>query len=198
MGITLLSSPLQGFTDYRFRNAIHRYFGGIDTYYAPYIRLNGKFEIKPIYERDLALKNNTSLEVIPQVMTCNEDEFLFVIKYVRSLGYTELNWNLGCPYPMVTNRGMGSGMINSPDKIDRVLDRVHSETDILVSMKMRLGYAQSNEILKTFPVLARYPLKNIAIHARIGAQLYNGSVDLEALGKLAPLKEITASDIMTP
>jgi tRNA-dihydrouridine synthase B len=71
--------------------------GGIDTYYAPYIRLNRRFDIKAIYERDLALKNNSSLEVIPQGMTCNEDEFLFVAKYVRSLGYKELNWNLGCP-----------------------------------------------------------------------------------------------------
>jgi tRNA-dihydrouridine synthase len=121
--------------------------------------------------------------VIPQVMTCDADEFLFVVKYVQSLGYTELNWNLGCPYPMVTNLGMGSGMINSPDKIDRVLDLAHSQSDIMVSMKMRMGYAKSDEILKTFPVLAKYPLKNIAIHARIGAQLYNGGVDLDAFQK---------------
>ncbi|MDP5078811.1 MAG: tRNA-dihydrouridine synthase family protein, partial [Nonlabens sp.] len=36
MSFTLLSSPLQGFTDYRFRNAFHKHFGGIDTFYAPY------------------------------------------------------------------------------------------------------------------------------------------------------------------
>ena len=47
MDIQLISSPLQGFTDYKFRNAFQKYFGGIDTFYAPYIRLNGKFEIKP-------------------------------------------------------------------------------------------------------------------------------------------------------
>ena len=44
MSFTLLSSPLQGFTDFRFRNALHQYFGGIDTYYAPYIRLDGKVD----------------------------------------------------------------------------------------------------------------------------------------------------------
>ncbi|GAL81595.1 probable transcriptional regulator [Algibacter lectus] len=33
MAFTLLSSPLQGgFTDFRFRNAFHHYFGGIDTF----------------------------------------------------------------------------------------------------------------------------------------------------------------------
>ncbi len=177
---TLLSSPLQGFTDFRFRNALQHYFGGIDTYYAPYIRLNGKLKIKSSYQRDLDPAHNTTLEVIPQVMTNDADEFLFVTKYIQELGYTELNWNLGCPYPMVTKRGMGSGLINAPEKIDHILDRVHSETNVTVSMKMRMGYENAQEILHTFPTLEKYPLKNIAIHARIGKQLYKGGVDLES------------------
>jgi len=174
----LISSPLQGFTDFRFRNAFQQFFTGVDVFYAPYIRFNGKMLIKPIYERDLKPKNNVS-KVIPQVMTCSADEFIFAAKYVNSLGYQELNWNLGCPYPMVTNKGMGSGLIKDPEKIDRILDRIHSETDIVVSMKMRMGYEHAGEILDVFPILAKYPIKNIGIHARIGAQLYKGGVDLD-------------------
>jgi len=177
---TLLSSPLQGFTDFRFRNAFHKYFGGIDTFYSPYIRLNGKMVVKSAYERDLLPKNNQGIEVIPQIMTNDADEFLFVAKYVQELGYNELNWNLGCPYPMVTNRGMGAGLIQDEQKIDEILNRVHNESDILVSMKMRMGHEHNEEILKTLPVLEKYPIKNIAIHARIGKQLYKGGVDLDA------------------
>ncbi|MGA9637096.1 tRNA dihydrouridine synthase [Flavobacterium sp.] len=180
MSYTLLSSPLQGFTDYRFRNAQNKIFGGIDTFYAPYIRLNGKLEIKSSYQRDLALENNNTLEVIPQVITNDAEEFLFVSKYVQELGYKELNWNLGCPYPMVTKCGMGSGLISNTEKINTILDRVHSETDITVSMKMRLGYDTTEEILDVFPILEKYPIKNVAIHARIGKQLYKGGVHLEA------------------
>lgn len=180
MNYTLLSSPLQGFTDFRFRNAQNKYFGGIDTYYSPYIRLNGKLVIKPSYERDLLPENNIGLEVIPQVITNDADEFLFVAKYVRELGYKELNWNLGCPYPMVTKSGMGSGLISNPERINNILDRVHSESDIIVSMKMRLGYENSEEILGVLPILDTYPIKNIAIHARIGKQLYKGGVHLDA------------------
>ncbi len=176
----LLSSPLQGFTDFRFRNAFHKYFGGIDTFYSPYIRLNGKMVVKPAYERDLLPKNNLGLEVIPQIMTNDADEFLFVAKYVQALGYKELNWNLGCPYPMVTNRGMGAGLIQDVERIDAILNKVHNESDILVSMKMRMGYENSEEIWKTLPVLEKYPIKNIAIHARIGKQLYKGGVDLNS------------------
>ena len=180
MDYTLLSSPLQGFTDFRFRNAQNKLFGGIDTFYSPYIRLNGKMVIKPSYERDLLPENNLDLEVIPQVITNDADEFLFVAKYVRELGYKELNWNLGCPYPMVTKSGMGSGLISKPEKINHVLERAHAESDIIVSMKMRLGYENSEEILDVLPILDTYPIKNIAIHARIGKQLYKGGVHLDA------------------
>jgi tRNA-dihydrouridine synthase B len=177
---TLLSSPLQGFTDFRFRNAFNKYFGGIDTFYSPYIKLNGKLDVKPAYERDILIRNNDTLEVIPQIMTNSAEEFLFVAKYVQQFGYKELNWNLGCPYPMVTKKGMGSGLICEPQKIDDILNRVHNESDITVSMKMRMGYEHPLEILDTFPILDKYPLKNIAIHARIGKQLYKGGVDLDS------------------
>ena len=183
MSITLLSSPLQGFTDFRFRNAFHKYFGGIDTFYSPYIKLNGKLVVKGSYERDILPENNSTLEVIPQIITNDAEEFLFVAKYVQQFGYKELNWNLGCPYPMVAKCGMGSGLIKNTDQIEHILKRVHNETDIIVSMKMRMGYENPTEILDVFPILEQYPIKNIAIHARIGKQLYKGGVDLDSFQK---------------
>ena len=183
MSITLLSSPLQGFTDFRFRNAFHKHFGGIDTFYSPYIKLNGKLVVKGSYERDILPENNNTLEVIPQIITNDAEEFLFVAKYVQQFGYKELNWNLGCPYPMVAKCGMGSGLIKNTDQIENILKRVHNETDIIVSMKMRMGYENPTEILDVFPILEQYPIKNIAIHARIGKQLYKGGVDLDSFQK---------------
>ena len=181
--MVLLSSPLQGFTDYRFRNAFQQYFGGIDTFFSPYIRLNGKLVVKPAYERDILPINNETLTVIPQIMTNSAEEFLFVADYVQKMGYTELNWNLGCPYPMVTKRCMGSGLINDAARINGILEKVHNESDITVSMKMRMGYDHPEEILDVFPVLDKYPIKNVAIHARIGKQLYKGGVDLDSFEK---------------
>ena len=183
MSITLLSSPLQGFTDFRFRNAFHKHFGGIDTFYSPYIKLNGKLVVKGSYERDILPENNDTLEVIPQIITNDAEEFLFVAKYVQQMGYKELNWNLGCPYPMVAKCGMGSGLISNTSQIEHILKRVHNETDIIVSMKMRMGYENPTEILDVFPILEQYPIKNIAIHARIGKQLYKGGVDLDSFQK---------------
>ncbi len=48
---------------------------------------------------------------------------------------------------------MGSGLICNPERINEVLHRAHNETDILVSMKMRMGYDNPEEILATFLIL---------------------------------------------
>ena len=80
---------------------------------------------------------------------------------------------------MVAKRGMGSGLLSMPEKINEILTRVYAETDIQISVKMRLGYESPQEIFHVLPVLERYRLANITIHPRIGKQLYRGEVDLK-------------------
>jgi tRNA-dihydrouridine synthase len=179
MSCNLLASPLQGFTDFRFRNAVDKLFGGLNCFYAPYIRLQGQFEIKNSFKRDLLPANNTVKHLVPQVMTACAEEFLFVASYVQELGYKELNWNLGCPYPMVTKRGLGSGLLQHTGKIDELLKRVSNESDINISLKLRLGYENNNEILDLLPVLEKHNIKSMVIHPRLGKQLYKGDVNLE-------------------
>jgi tRNA-dihydrouridine synthase len=99
---------------------------------------------------------------------------------VQNHGYGELNWNLGYPYPMIAKRGMGYGLLSMPGKIDEILTRVNAETDLQISVKMRLGYQSPKEIFRVLPVLDRYKLANITIHPRTGKQLYRGEVDLQA------------------
>lgn len=182
----LHASPLQGFTDYRFRNLHQQYFGGIDIYYAPYIRFQHSLEIKKSYQRDLDPANNTVSDLIPQVMTRTAKEFLQVADYVKNLGYTELNWNLGCPYPMVAKRGMGSGLIKETETIDHILEKVFQNTDLEISIKIRLGYETDDEIFALLPIIEKYPIKNLAIHPRMGKQLYKGLANPEAFARCIP------------
>ena len=180
---SLYSSPLQGYTDFRFRSAFHRYFGGIDVYMAPYIQLDARGEIRASRERDVLPSNNEGMSLVPQLMAGDAGDFLHLVSLLQQLGYKEVNWNLGCPYPMVAKRGMGSGLLVFPGKIHEILETVFSETDIRVSVKLRLGYENPEEIFAVLPVLDRHPLEYVAIHPRIGRQLYKGKVDLEAFKK---------------
>lgn len=171
-------APLQSFTDFRFRNAFFQHFGGVDKCYAPYIRLTNQKEIKNNQKKDILLENNRYMEVMPQLMVNNIDDFLLVTDYVQSLGYDEINWNMGCPYPMVAKRNLGAGMLKDPEEIDRLLDQVFSKSDIKLGLKMRMGYESTSEILEVIPILNKYPITELIIHARFAKQLYKPSVDL--------------------
>ena len=105
----LILAPLRGFTDTVFRNAFQRRFQGVEEAVAPFVTsVNGR-RIKPSHLRDLAPADNRALPVVPQILSNNSDEFVCLARTLFELGYEEINWNLGCPYPMVAKKYRGSG-----------------------------------------------------------------------------------------
>jgi tRNA-dihydrouridine synthase B len=179
----ILLAPLQGFTDFHFRNAHKKYFGDIDEYYSPWIKLNGEGNLKNAQIRDVKPENNKNQLLIPQIMCNNSDDFLKLSEYLFDIGYQEINWNLGCPYPMVTKRGMGSALLKSPDKILSILDEVSSKIKNKLSLKIRLGFENEDDAFHLLPKLNDFPLSKIIIHARIAKQMYKGKVNLDAFEK---------------
>ena len=179
----ILLAPLQGLTDFRFRNAFHKYFDGIDVYYSPWICLSHSKEMKKSHIIDVQPENNKGYRVIPQIMTNDVEDFIFLANYLSDLGHTEMNWNLGCPYPMVAKKGMGSGMLCQPLKVVEILEQVLPKINIQLSMKMRLGYDNNEETLNLIPHLNDFPLTEIIIHGRTAKQMYTGTVDQEVFGK---------------
>lgn len=175
----LALAPLQTYTDYHFRNAHIAVFKGVDKFYAPYLKMNNDGTIKNAPKIDILPKNNPNNSVIPQLMACGEQEFFVMADYIESLGYTELNWNMGCPYPMVTNKNLGAGILNKPTEIFDLFDSIFPKLKMGLGIKMRMGLENTSEILEILPRLNDYPLTEIIIHARYAKQLYNGTCDHE-------------------
>lgn len=183
-------APLQSFTDFRFRNAFFKFFGGIDKCYAPYIRLTNQREIKNNQKKDILIENNPFMPVMPQLMVNNIDDFMLVANYVQSIGYDEINWNMGCPYPMVAKRNLGAGMLNDPEGVDRLLNQVFSNSTIKIGLKMRMGYESTEDIIKLLPIINQYPITELIIHARFAKQLYKPSVDLDRFEECLSISNI--------
>jgi tRNA-dihydrouridine synthase B len=183
----LYLAPLQSFTDRHFRNAFQQCFGDVDRFYAPYLKLNNDGSIKSNTKLDILPENNPYETVVPQIMACSAHDFLHMVDYISSLGYTEVNWNLGCPYPMVANRDLGSGMLSKPDTLFRVLEEVCMKTNLKIGIKMRMGYETTQDILHILPRLNDFPLSEVIVHARYGKQLYNGTCDHDRFEECIPL-----------
>jgi tRNA-dihydrouridine synthase B len=173
----LYLAPIRGLTDALFRETLASHFGGFDAAVAPFITAQKKslYEDKQII--DVLPENNTKLPVIPQLLHTDPEDFLVLARRLTDLGYTHINWNLGCPAPMVARKKRGSGLLPFPEEITGLLASVLPELDIELSIKTRLGFNDHSETRALLPELDRFKLKEIIIHARLGKQLYKGTTD---------------------
>lgn len=176
--INVSLAPLQGLTDYIYRKTYSKFFEGIDTYYSPFLRIE-KGEIRKSKLKDILPENNKGIELIPQILTNNTKDFLYLSSILKDMGYNKINWNLGCPFPMVVKQGMGAGMLEYPEKIKNILDDISKTLDCSISLKMRIGLKEEGSILNILPLLEGKNISEIIIHPRTGKQMYKGSVNRE-------------------
>lgn len=179
-------APLHGVTNYIFRNVYFKYFGWIDYAVTPFIAAVKKLEGTK-HVKDILPENNRFKNIIPQIMGNTSDTIIPFSKFIKSLGYNEVDWNLGCPFPMVANKQRGSGLLPYPDRINGILNDFFSATDMKLSLKIRLGRHKKDEIFDLIDVFNKYPIDKIIIHPRTGIQMYEGAVNLEVFSKVYKL-----------
>lgn len=171
-------APLQGYTEVFYRNAHATCFGGVDTYYTPFVRLEkGSFRRRDV--RGIEPENNQVPHLIPQLIAPNFEKAETILKLFIEKGYEEVDINLGCPFPMLAKRHNGSGILPYPEEVKELLRLVTEYPQIKFSVKMRLGWESPEECLRLAPIINELPLSQVTVHPRLGKQQYKGEVDLE-------------------
>jgi tRNA-dihydrouridine synthase len=185
-------APLHGVTNRVFRSVYFRHFGGIGSAVAPFILAVRTTSVKPNHFKDLlpglaAAGQGPGVPLVPQLLGNDAVAFVETAQVLAGLGYTEINWNLGCPYPMVANKQRGSGLLPFPERIGEVLDAACAIPGIAISVKLRLGRSDPRDIIALMPILNDHPLKKVIIHPRVGTQMYRGETNLEGFAAAAGL-----------
>lgn len=175
-------APLQGYTDAIYREAHALIFGGVDTYYTPFVRVEkGGFRNKDL--RDIAREGNGRAHVVPQLIASKPDEFRLIARLFRENGYREADINLGCPFPMQARARRGAGLLPYREEAEALLRSVGEFPDLSFSVKMRLGWERAEESFALLPLLNGLPLRHITLHPRLGIQQYKGDVDWEGFSR---------------
>lgn len=177
----LILAPMQGMTTAHYRNAYSEIFGGFDEYYSPFISTTEKNSHSISLFKDIFPEaNNDEIKLIPQLLGNNGEDFRYYASTISKLGYNEINWNIGCPFPTVTKKKKGSGILAHPDMIKVFLDEVCKDDSFDLTVKFRLGLNNLEEGIKVVEIMNEYPLKGVVLHGRTGSQRYTGSVNLES------------------
>lgn len=173
----LILAPLRGVTGRCFR----------DTF-APEIK-SAEFEevitpfiaammgLDPLKDREIKAASPAS--AVPQFIGKDPSAFRAALERIKSAGWEFADLNCGCPFPMVRNKGRGSGILKTPEVLREMLA---AGCEVLgpgkLSIKARLGVDRPDELLSLMPVINEFPLRYITIHARTARQMYSGSVDI--------------------
>ena len=152
-------APMEGITLCPLRNIHKEMFGeNIDKYYTPFVSTARTYKFKKREQRDIlpefctAFKNYQN-EVVPQIMGNKAEQIIWAAKKMHELGYNEANLNMGCPVATVVNRHKGSGLLEDPEKLDKMLSEIFDtiakeNLQFAFSLKTRLGMHDDEEAAK--------------------------------------------------
>ena len=195
-------APMEGVTGYVFRTVYAECFGDIDRYYTPFVvppRVGSEFGKKPMKELDP--ERNRRLDVVPQLLTKNADEFVWAAQLLAEMGYREVNLNVGCPSGTVVNKGRGSGFLRDPEALDAFLGEVCERSPVPVSVKTRIGVADDAEYGRLLAIYCKHPLAELIVHPRVREDYYRGTPRQQPWGETlarAPFPVAYNGDVFSP
>lgn len=173
-------APMEGITSYIFRNAHHKYFGGVDKYFTPFIAPNQAHCFTSREMRDILPEHNEGLCIVPQILTSKAEHLIRTARELKEMGYEEININLGCPSGTVVAKKRGAGFLSVPDLLDEYLDEIFQTLDMKVSIKTRLGIEDPEEFQELLEIYNQYPMEELIVHPRVQKDFYKGLPRMES------------------
>ena len=201
----MILAPLRGVTIRCFRETFAEEIrdAGFIEAITPFITANAGYD--PLKDRELRAEGRETedgkrgLRVTPQFIGKDPEALRVCLEKIKAAGYETADLNCGCPFPMVRNKGRGSGILRTPDVLRRMLEvgcEVMGEGKF--SIKARLGVDRGDELLKLMPMINEFPLRFLTVHARTARQMYEGSCDwkaVEAIENSAQVPVVRNGDI---
>lgn len=199
-------APLRGVTIRAFREAFAdpiREAGFVGAF-APFIPANPGIRVNDRMLADLApfpssphssfSIPHSSFSLVPQVISKDPSAMRELLKGFKARGFDRADLNAGCPFPMIRRRGRGSGLMRTPEVLERLLEAGCEEMGPgKFSLKIRLGLERPDELLALLPMINRYPLAVLTVHARTAKQMYEGTCDS---ARLDEIERISVNPVM--
>lgn len=169
----LYFAPMEGITNYTYRNAHAETFGGVDKYYAPFIVPTENERISHRTLRDIVPEYNAA-PIVPQILCNCPVAFSKFVDKILPFGYDELNVNFGCPASTVVGKKRGAGALTDTIWLDSLLEKIFENPKITISVKTRVGFKNHDEFDEILKVYNKYSISLLIVHPRAREEFYKG------------------------
>jgi nifR3 family TIM-barrel protein len=175
-------APMSGVTN-RTMRALYKPFG-LGLTVTEFVSSNA---LKHTNKRTMEMIDQHGLEkpVSTQLWGDDPATMAAAAKVVRECGADIVDINFGCPAPKVTKTNGGSACLRDVDRCEAIMQAVVDAVDCPVTMKMRLGWSESDLVYIDVAKRAQaVGVQAVTLHARTARQFYKGSADWEHIARL--------------
>jgi tRNA-dihydrouridine synthase C len=201
----LMLAPMEGVTDVVIRDLITS-LGGVDLCVSEFMRVS----IHPIPERVMrkyipeaaqGWRTPSGTPILPQLLGSHPGRMATTARTLERMGAAGIDLNFGCPAKTVNRNEGGAALLRKPEVMREVIQAVQAAVRVPVSVKMRLGWENPDDVFAISEMVDALTPRWIAVHARTKAEMYRPPAHwhrLALLKKSLKTPLIANGDIFTP
>lgn len=179
---SLFFAPMEGITDEPYRLALQKIYPEWDYFSTDFLRVpnQGHFTEKKLiqhfgetaYASDIH-RQKTSYQILTTLKAKTSE----TVQKIWGLGFAHLDLNVGCPSKTVNGHFGGAFLLTDPGQLKLLVREIRENFPGIFTVKMRLGYHDTNNFTELLKILEGEGVEAITIHGRTRDQLYKGRAD---------------------
>ncbi|MCP3888807.1 MAG: tRNA-dihydrouridine synthase family protein [Desulfobulbaceae bacterium] len=155
-----------GLSHSAFRSLVKK-IGGVGAFYTEMLAAKRLPHDNPKLS-PLLMKSFEEQPLIYQLIGGDPAHIRPAVDKIHTLGAEGIDLNLGCPAPMQKRQGAGSSLVDNPSQLRSMLQQLRKNTELPVSVKIRLGHQVDDLKLMEFCLfLEGEGVDFLTIHARL-------------------------------
>lgn len=119
-----------------------------------------------------------------QLFGNDPETFAEASRMVADRGMLGVDINMGCPAKRIVHSQHGSALMREPDCACRIIEAVREASGLEVSVKTRLGWSDTSELIPFAKRLESAGASLLTIHGRTYRQAFKGEADWEPIHEL--------------
>ena len=185
----LILAPMEGVTDIIFRQVIVK-AGRPDLFFTEFTNVSSfaseKGRANALERLQIA---QTDAPIIAQIWGKNPAHFAEISAHLAKLGFSGIDLNFGCPDKHVNKAGGGAAMIKTPELAVECFRQTVVSTNLPVSIKTRLGWANILEYQDWLKILLSEHPAALTVHLRTKKEMSKVPAHYELIPEIIALRD---------
>ena len=182
-GPMLALAPMQDITNLAFWRLMTSY-GGADFYVTEYFRVHSVSRLNKDVLRSIT-ENPTGRPVVGQLIGNEIPALVRAAVQLQQYPVAAVDFNLGCPAPIVYKKCAGGGLLRELRRVDAILGALRQVVRIPFTLKCRVGFESAERFDELLEIFARHVPDLVTVHGRTVLQVNSGPVRYDLIARAA-------------